>query len=95
MSSKDRKSIALEYPVTVSGVKLDRLTMRRPLVRDLLIARKAGSDDVAQEIRLFSNLCEVEPNAIEELDLADYSKLQEAYEGFRKASPGKPNSDAQ
>lgn len=91
MSGKEREVIALEYPVAASGVTVDRLTMRRPQVRDLLIARKAGSDEVAQEIRLFANLCEVEPNAIESLDLSDYGKLQTAYEGFRKASPEKPS----
>lgn len=90
-ASADRVVIPLAHPVTASGVKIDRLTVRRPKVRDLLVARKTGGgDEVAQEIRLFANLCEVEPDAIEELDLADYSKLQETYEGFRKASPGKP-----
>lgn len=88
--SDDRKSITLAYPVTASGVQISTISMRRPKVRDLLIARKGGSDEVAQEIRLFANLCDVEPGAIEELDLADYSKAQEAYEGFRKASPEKP-----
>ena len=88
--SDDHKSITIEYPVTASGVQISTLSMRRPKVRDLLLARKGTPDEVAQEIRLFANLCDVEPDAIEALDLYDYGQLQGAYEGFRKVSPGKP-----
>jgi hypothetical protein len=39
-------------------------------------------DGHEKEIRLFANLCEVEPKVIEELDEADYSNLQKVYLGF-------------
>lgn len=85
----DRVSIALDYEIESDGVKLSRLDLRRPKVRDLLSANKAGAgDEVVREIRLFANLCELPPSAIESLDMADYGKLQEAYAGFTSGSMG-------
>jgi len=77
-----RETVVLKYPVTVDGVPLQELAVRRPKVRDLLAAEKAGAGQAAQEIRLFANLCEVPPGTIEELDMADYRALQEVAAGF-------------
>jgi len=76
--------IKLDYPITVAGAETKELNMRRPKVRDLRDAQKAGKSatDAEVEIRLFANLCEVAPSVIEELDMADYSKVQERYQGF-------------
>lgn len=74
--------ITLLYPVTVDGTAYTTLTMRRPKVRDERDARRGGSDPVDQELRLFGNLCEVGPNVMEELDAADYERIQEAYFDF-------------
>ncbi|MFA5712137.1 phage tail assembly protein [Mycolicibacterium sp.] len=74
--------IDLKTPVEIGGRRIERIDMRRPRVRDLLAAEKAAKGDAEREIRLFSSLCEVEPAVIEELDLADYGRLQEAYRGF-------------
>ena len=43
---------------------------------------KAGGTDAEKEIRIFANLCEVSPDVIEGLDMADYRALQKVYEGF-------------
>lgn len=74
--------VPLTHPVTVNGQELDHLTLRRPKVRDMLTADKQKTSDAEKEIRLFANLCEVAPEAIENLDLGDYRKLQEAYQDF-------------
>lgn len=34
------------------------------------------------EFRLFVNLCEVEPEVLDAVDLADYLRLQKVYEDF-------------
>ena len=75
-------TITLKYPVTVDGATHATLTMRRPKVRDERDARRRGGDPVDQELRLFGNLCEIAPNVIEELDAADYDRIQEAYFDF-------------
>lgn len=76
------ETIELKHPVSVGGVTVERLTLRRPKVKDLLAAEKGTPDRAAQEVRLFANLCEVSPATIEELDLADYRQLQVLAEGF-------------
>lgn len=76
--------IKLDFPVDMDGATVGVLTMRRPKVRDQLMAQKqAGNDPAKTEILLFSFLCEVSPSNMEELDIADYDKLREAYSVFR------------
>ena len=74
-------TITLKYPVTVDGATHTTLTMRRPKVCDSRDAQRGGTN-ADSEIRLFANLCEVTPAAIEELDMADYMRMQKVYEGF-------------
>ncbi len=76
------ETIRLQYPLSVDGMLMESLTMRRPLVRDRLAAEKASGSEVEKEIRLIANLCEMAPQHVELLDLADYSKLQECLAGF-------------
>ena len=67
----------------ITGQSYDKLTMRRSKIKDrLLVAKMKTTSDEEKEIRLFANLCEVEPKVIEELDEADYSNLQKVYLGF-------------
>ena len=77
------ENITLKYPVEVTGQSYDKLSMRRSKIKDrLLVAKMKTTSDEEKEIRLFANLCEVEPKVIEELDEADYSNLQKVYLGF-------------
>ncbi|WP_028318381.1 phage tail assembly protein [Desulfobulbus elongatus] len=75
-------TITLKDPVTVAGQEYKELTMRAPKVRDMLAASKGGKNDAEQELALFANLCEVAPDVILELDMADYVKMQGMYKGF-------------
>ena len=76
------ETIALKHPVIIGGVTLTELTMRRPKVRDQLAVEKLPGTDGEREVRLFANLCEVDPAVIGELDLADHRQLQTAWAGF-------------
>lgn len=75
-------TVTLQHPVKVQGQDYTSLTMRRPKVKDEKAARRAGKDPADHEVRLIANLCEVVPDVIEELDLADYKAVQDAYRGF-------------
>ena len=75
-------TIKLKHPVTVDGVEVGSLTIRRPKVRDMLSVEKGEGVQADKEIRLFANLCEVTPVTIQELDMADYANLQKAYQDF-------------
>jgi len=76
------ENIKLKYPIDVAGEKITSLNLRRPKVRDMLAADRASGSDAEKEVSLFANLCEVSPDAIMELDGADYQQLQEIYSGF-------------
>lgn len=88
MSKESKKTIQLITavplitPITVDGATLNELTVRRPKVRDMLAMENAAKTDAEKEINLFANLCEVTPASLHDLDMADYSKLQKAYQDF-------------
>lgn len=74
--------ILLDYPVEVDGVSVGHLTMRRPKVRDKKVSDAQGGTEAEREAAFFANLCMVSPKVIDELDLADYAKLGEAFLAF-------------
>lgn len=76
------ETINLVHPVMSAGVELCSLSMRRPKVRDQLAVERDKRSEAEKEVRLFANLCEVAPETIEDLDMADYARLQETYRGF-------------
>ena len=76
------ETIKLDYPVTVNNEKVTKLQLRRPTVLDMLAADEVQGSDAKKEIRMFCNLCEVAPEVIHALDIADYGKLQKAYQSF-------------
>ncbi|MBU1001910.1 MAG: phage tail assembly protein [Proteobacteria bacterium] len=76
------EKITLEYPVENNGKNYSELSMRRPVLRDMLVAEKKGGSDLQKESVTFSNLCEVTPEVIQALDMKDYKKLQAVYTGF-------------
>ena len=75
-------TIELGHPVTVDKQKYGQLSLRAPKVRDELAARKNTESAEEFELTLFSNLCEVSRDVIEELEMVDYGKLQAAYRDF-------------
>lgn len=80
--------IKLDFAIEVGGVKTDRLVMRRPKVKDQLLAKQQGGlDPQEQEIRFFANLCMVSPEEIKELDFTDYAKLQQQIEKWSPRFP--------
>jgi hypothetical protein len=74
--------VDLKHPIEIAGAKVAVISLRRPKVKDMLAAEKAGGSDAEKEIRIFANLAEQPPEVIESLDLADYAALQRAYQGF-------------
>ena len=74
--------IPLKHPVTISGHTYESLTMRSAKARDQVVAQKSASHKADVEVVLFSNLCEVSPEVLEELEMVDYHAVQKAYNGF-------------
>lgn len=74
--------IKLDYPIDLEGRKLTEITLRRPKVKEARDARKKHKDEADQEISLLATLSGLPPSAIEDLDIADYTKLQKELAGF-------------
>lgn len=80
------QNIELKYEIESGGQTYKKLSMRRSKVKDrLIVAKMKSASDEEKEIRLFANLCEVQPLIIEELDESDYATLQKAYMDFFKS----------
>ena len=75
-------TIKLKHPITADGREVAQLNLRRPKARDMIASDKGGGSDAEKELRLFSNLCEVTPETIGDLDLEDYRALQVAFTDF-------------
>lgn len=74
--------ITLKEPVKVDGKELNEICLRRPKVRDRLIAERSNATDAEKEVQLMANLAELPVEAIEDIDLGDYVKLQKALSSF-------------
>ncbi|WP_264954047.1 phage tail assembly protein [Wolbachia endosymbiont (group A) of Endotricha flammealis] len=75
-------TVELNNPITVEGILLSELTLRRPKVRDRLAVERMGNSDAEKEVALIANLASISREAVEEFDLADYNKIQETLQGF-------------
>ncbi|APR98698.1 phage tail assembly protein [Wolbachia endosymbiont of Folsomia candida] len=76
------QTITLNNPITVDGVSVSELTIRRPKVRDYLAMERLSGSDLSKEVALTANLTSVTKEAVEELDIADYAKVQEVLKDF-------------
>ncbi len=75
--------IKLDYPIKIDGATVNEISLRRPTVKDMRVARiTGGKDDAVQEINLIANLAQITPDAVESLDMADFVKVQKALAGF-------------
>lgn len=79
--------IKLTAPVTLNNITYDELKIRRPKVRDRLAVERMKKTDAEKEIAMIANLAEVDIAVIEELDLADYGKIQQSFSDFFQSEP--------
>lgn len=84
MKNRPTTPIDLEYPVTVDGVEVTTLAMRRPTVADQLAFEEGKGSEARRTIALMANLCDVPPASIQQLDAADFQKLAEVLKGFNE-----------
>lgn len=74
--------ITLRRAYEFNGVSTGVLRMREPTVRDQLVTSEMQATDARKEITTFANLCQVKPDDIESLSMADYQRIQMAYGSF-------------
>lgn len=72
--------VQLSTPSEINGIKVDRLSMRSPTIREVRAAEAAVPEDVdKREFMLFGTLTESGIQDIEGLTVRDYKRLQAAY----------------
>ncbi|WP_265034250.1 MULTISPECIES: phage tail assembly protein [unclassified Wolbachia] len=76
------QNIKLTEPIKIDGILVSEITLRRPKVRDRLAVERMSNNDAEKEVALIANLASISREAVEELDLADYSKIQAALQDF-------------
>ncbi len=76
----DGAVVTLSRPYDFNDMKLDRLMLRAPTVRDVRAATSASNgDDDQRDTILLANLSESDTKDLEGLKLTDYQRLQAAY----------------
>lgn len=53
----------------------------------MLAAEKMAGSEAEKETQMLANLCEVEPDVIQALDMADYVRMQERCQDFLSSGP--------
>ena len=83
MDKRASATIELDFPITIAGVEVTTVTMRRPKVRDELAMQKSKASDAEKAVNLIASLCELTPDEVYELDASDFAKLEKQYVDFR------------
>ena len=73
-------TIMLSKTSEANGIKVDKLTLREPTVREMRAATlQGGSNEEEQEMVLFCSLASIGRADLEGLLMRDYRRLQTAY----------------
>jgi hypothetical protein len=73
-------TVVMSRPSEANGIKVDKLTLREPTVREMRAATlQGGSNEEEQEMVLFCSLATIGRGDLEGLLMRDYRRLQTAY----------------
>jgi hypothetical protein len=86
----DTARLTLVRPIRAGEQLIAEVTIRRPKVRDLRAidkAREPGASELSQAIAMAATLCDLPPEAMEEMDAADFAAISEVLGGFLPRGP--------
>lgn len=87
-------TVTLTRPYDIDGGKVDVLTLRAPLLREVRASDAIGGDDaVLSEMTILASLSDVGTKDLDGLKLTDYARLQAAY-GQLLRDTGIPDDEA-
>lgn len=93
--SPTHKSVTLAVPVEWQGQKIAEVTVRRPKVKDLrAIEASARGSQLDQGATMIAQLTGLPPDAVDELDAADFTAISEVIAGFFPQATGSPDGAA-
>ena len=80
--------IDLLVPVDANGQRFERVTMRRPKVKDMIESANGAANDSDNELNLIAVLTGINPEDLKEFDGSDYLAMQDKLKGFLYSRPG-------
>lgn len=86
----DTARVKLVRPFKVEDRTITEVTIRRPKVRDLRALekiREPGATELDQSIAMTATLCDLPPDAMDEMDAADFASISEVLSGFLPKAP--------
>jgi hypothetical protein len=86
----DTARVKLVRPFKVEDRTITEVTIRRPKVRDLRALekiREPGATELDQSIVMTATLCDLPPDAMDEMDAADFASISEVLSGFLPKAP--------
>lgn len=83
VDKREKVEIELDFPVQLADRVLDKVTMRRPKMKDMLKHKIDLDMKVQDAANLIGDLCGLVPDEMEELDCNDFDKLQKQLLAFR------------
>ena len=87
----DRVTVDLDHPIEVDGAAVASLSLRRPLVRDLIAAERQPGE-IGQEAAVIAACSGLSFEAVGRLDATDYRRvLRESQLGFFSDAAGTPD----
>lgn len=79
----EKITVKLKHPAMFNGIKYSTLTIRAPLVADIMAGfRQSPNNDKEREMILISRLAMVTIKDLEGMHLIDYQRVQEACARF-------------
>lgn len=78
----NKNEITLKHPYTSADKLIEKLTMRRPQVKDVRAMNRGGGSEEEKEIRLFATLAGLVPEDMDGMDLEDYTVIQDYFRGI-------------
>lgn len=75
-------TIVLQRPVKLADRTLDKITMRRAKVRDVLEVAPGSKSEDDKEVRLIAKLSGNNPEDLHDVDYADWQRVQQVFLGF-------------
>lgn len=83
IDTRKEVEISLDFPVQLADRKLEKVVMRRPVMRDMIKHNVDDNMTVQDSVNLIADLCGLVPVELEDMDTCDYEKLQKQFLAFR------------
>ncbi|MCX4025038.1 phage tail assembly protein [Endozoicomonas sp. SM1973] len=86
--------ITLNYPIERNGEVINEVTLRRPKTKDMKNIEKRGGGEISQSIHMIADLSGLDIKTIEELDAADFQRLNDVVAGFLDSTGDRSSKSA-